>query len=231
LSIFLKYLGGKDGSVKIWDPREKQPVAKMETAVGATKRDCWTVAFGNAFNAEERIVCAGYDNGDIKMLDLRAMELRWETNVSNGVCSLEFDRRDIKMNKLIATTIESHFYVFDIKVQHPTKGFGYIKNNVHKHTIWTVRHLPQYREIFTTTGGNGSVYLWKYMYPEERCRVESDGDMITNPGKLQLIQNQLISTQPINNFRWCPGKLGLAVCTSFDQNIRLLIATKLNLYK
>lgn len=222
--------GGKDGSVKIWDPREKLPVAKMETAIGATKRDCWTVAFGNAYNSEERIVCAGYDNGDIKMLDLRAMALRWETNVSNGVCSLEFDRRDIKMNKLIATTIESHFYVFDIKVQHPTKGFGYIKNNVHKHTIWTVRHLPQHREIFTTTGGNGSIYLWKYMYPEDRYKIESDGDKITNPGKLQLIQNQLISTQPINNFRWCPSKLGLALCTSFDQNIRLLILTKLNLY-
>lgn len=216
--------------MKIWDPREKLPVAKMETAVGATKRDCWTVAFGNAYNSEERIVCAGYDNGDIKMLDLRAMSLCWETNVSNGVCSLEFDRRDIKMNKLVATTIESHFYVFDIKVQHPKKGFGYIKNNTHKHTIWTVRHLPQNREIFTTTGGNGSIYLWKYKYPEERYKVESDGDMMTNPGKLQLIQNQLISTQPINNFQWCPGKLGLAVCTSFDQNIRLLIATKLNLY-
>lgn len=215
--------------MKIWDPREKRPVAKMETEIGATKRDCWTVAFGNSYNSEERIVCAGYDNGDIKMLDLRAMALRWETNVSNGVCSLEFDRRDIKMNKLIATTIESNFYVYDIKVQHPTKGFGHVKNNLQKHTIWTVRHLPQNREMFITTGGNGSVYLWKYKYPEERCKIEPDGDMITNPGKLQLIQNQLISTQPINNFRWCPGKLGLAVCTSFDQNIRLLIATKLNL--
>lgn len=216
--------------MKVWDPRIKSPVAKMETAVGATKRDCWTVAFGNAYNSEERIVCAGYDNGDIKMLDLRAMSIYWETNVPNGVCSLEFDRRDIKMNKLIATTIESDFYVFDIKVLHPKTGFGYIKNNLHKHTIWTVRHLPQHREIFTTTGGNGSVYLWKYMYPEERYKTDSDGLKATNPGKLQLIQNQLISTQPINNFRWCTGKLGLAVCTSFDQNIRLLITTKLNLY-
>lgn len=40
---------------------------------------------GNSFNTEERIVCAGYDNGDIKMFDLKAMALRWETNVKNGV--------------------------------------------------------------------------------------------------------------------------------------------------
>ncbi|XP_050444112.1 dynein axonemal assembly factor 10-like [Adelges cooleyi] len=222
--------GGKDGSVKIWDPREKLPVAKMESANGDGKRDCWTVVFGNAYDSEERIVCAGYDNGDIKMLDLRAMAVRWETNVSSGVCCLEFDRSDIKMNKLAATTIESSFYVFDTKIQHPAKGFGYVRNNLHKHTIWTVRHLPQKREVFATTGGNGTVYLWKYLYPDERCNTEPDGDLITNPGRLQLIQNQIVTTQPINTFRWCPSKLGLALCTSFDQNIRILITTKLNLY-
>ena len=31
-------------------------------------RDCWTVAFGNSFSAEERCVAAGYDNGDVKVL-------------------------------------------------------------------------------------------------------------------------------------------------------------------
>ena len=34
-------------------------------------RDCWCVAFGNSYNDEERCVLAGYDNGDIKMFDLR----------------------------------------------------------------------------------------------------------------------------------------------------------------
>lgn len=40
---------------------------------------------GNSYNSEERVVCAGYDNGDIKMFDLKTMSLRWETNVNNGV--------------------------------------------------------------------------------------------------------------------------------------------------
>ncbi len=35
------------------------------------RRDCWCVAFGNAHNDEERCVAAGYDNGDIKLFDLR----------------------------------------------------------------------------------------------------------------------------------------------------------------
>jgi len=34
------------------------------------KPDCWTVKFGNAYNAEERCIAAGYDNGDVKIFDL-----------------------------------------------------------------------------------------------------------------------------------------------------------------
>lgn len=40
---------------------------------------------GNSYNSQERVVCAGYDNGDIKMFDLRTMTLRWETTIANGV--------------------------------------------------------------------------------------------------------------------------------------------------
>ena len=42
---------------------------------------------GNSFNDEERCVAAGYDNGDLKIFDLRTMSLRWETHLENGVCS------------------------------------------------------------------------------------------------------------------------------------------------
>jgi hypothetical protein len=71
-----------------------------------------------------------YDNGDVKMLDLRTNKIRWEDNVKSGVCAwllsivlmwliasfvalstqivgLEFDRKDIQMNKLVCTTLES----------------------------------------------------------------------------------------------------------------------------
>ena len=74
------------GSVKVWDPRQKNtPVACMEPAEGETRRDCWCVAFGNSYSDLERCVCAGYDNGDIKMFDLRTMTQQWETNIKNGV--------------------------------------------------------------------------------------------------------------------------------------------------
>lgn len=33
--------------------------------------DCWSVCLGNAHSAQERVFAAGYDNGDIKIFDLR----------------------------------------------------------------------------------------------------------------------------------------------------------------
>ncbi|XP_031459227.1 WD repeat-containing protein 92 [Phasianus colchicus] len=161
-SIWLTALHSSIGTVKVWDPRQKEtPVANMEPAQGESKRDCWTVAFGNAYNQEERVVCAGYDNGDIKLFDLKTMSLRWETNIKNGVCSVEFDRKDVNMNKLVATSLEGKFHVFDMRTQHPTKGFASVSEKAHKSTIWQVRHLPQNRDVFMTSGGAGSLHLWK----------------------------------------------------------------------
>jgi hypothetical protein len=145
-------------------------------------------------------VAAGYDNGDIKLLDLRTGTLRWEANVKNGVCALQFDRADIEMNKLVAATLESRFDVFDMRTFHPEKAYASVTQKAHDSTVrapvsvaamsfltiadacyrrnktslrekrsltlccaqvWTVSHLPQNRDIWMTTGGNGSLCLWK----------------------------------------------------------------------
>lgn len=152
----------RDGTVKVWDPRQRDvPVAIIEPAENETKRDAWTAVFANAYNAHERCVCSGYDNGDIKLFDLRNMSLKWETNVKNGVCCLDFDRKDIIMNKLVATTLESKIHVFDMRTQHPEKGFSYLTEKAHNSTVWLGKHLPQNRDIFMTCGGSGSMYLWQ----------------------------------------------------------------------
>ncbi|XP_063184471.1 dynein axonemal assembly factor 10 [Chroicocephalus ridibundus] len=221
--------GSRDGTVKVWDPRQKDtPVANMEPVQGESKRDCWTVAFGNAYNQEERVVCAGYDNGDIKLFDLKTMSLQWETNIKNGVCSVEFDRKDVNMNKLVATSLEGKFHVFDMRTQHPTKGFASVSEKAQKSTIWQVRHLPQNRDIFMTSGGAGSLHLWKYEYPSRRSKKDSEGAEMGVAGSLSLLQNVTLSTQPISSLDWSPDKKGLCVCGAFDQTVRVLIVTKLN---
>lgn len=39
----------------------------------------------------------------------------------NGVCGLQFDRPNIKMNKFVACCLESQMHVFDARTQHPQK--------------------------------------------------------------------------------------------------------------
>ncbi len=77
------------------------------------------------------------------------------------MCGIEFDRKDIEMNKLVATTLESQFKLFDMRTYNPKTGYEALTEKAHKSTVWCAKHLPQNREIFMTTGGNGSIYLWK----------------------------------------------------------------------
>lgn len=41
-------LGGRDGCVRLWDPRVNEPVLALEPSDGQPARDCWTVAFGDS---------------------------------------------------------------------------------------------------------------------------------------------------------------------------------------
>ena len=50
--------GSRDGTVRVWDPRQDTPVAALEPEEGSG-RDCWSVAFGHAHTDEERCVAAG----------------------------------------------------------------------------------------------------------------------------------------------------------------------------
>lgn len=220
--------GSRDGLVKVWDPRQKdRPVVTIEPKEGEQGRDCWSVAFGDSHSTEDRTLCAGFDNGDVKMFDLRTMAVRWETNLQNGVCSLEFDRKDIEMNKLLATTLESKFYIFDVRTLHPEKGFAKLVDQGHKSTVWCGRHLPQDRDVFVTTGGNGSLMLWKYSYPPSRVKKLDDGSEVGVVGKAVPLQNATLASQPITSFCWSPDKTGLSVCSGLDQTIRVVIVTKL----
>ena len=222
--------GGRDGCVRLWDPRVNYPVLALEPNEGQVARDCWTVAFGNAFSDEDRCIAAGYDNGDVKLFDLRTNSIRYETNVSNGVTCIEFDRKDIEMNKMAVTTLESKFRIFDMRTQHPTQGFSCLSEKAHKATVWCVRHLPQNRDLFMSGGGNGGLNIYKYSYPVSRTMEGKDGLPIGVLGSVELLNSKVISSQPIVSFDWSADKEGLGVLSSLDHTIRVYIVTKLNKY-
>lgn len=223
--------GGSDGCVRVWDPRQEAPVVSLEPSESeAVKPDCWTVAFGNAFNSEERCLVAGYDNGDVKLFDLRTNCLRWDTNVANGVCGIEFDRPDIPMNKMAVVTLESKVHVYDLKTYHPEQGYTGLAEMAHKSTIWGVRHFPQNRDLFTTLGGNGALNLYKYHYPAQRQVNDNNELPIGVVGKLEMLNEKVLAAQPIVSVDWNVDKLGLGCACSLDQQVKVVICTKLNLY-
>lgn len=222
--------GGRDGRVCVWDPRQEDaPVASFEPAGAGDARDCWSVAFGNSYNDDERSVLAGYDNGDVKLFDLRTNAVRWETNVRNGVCGVQFDRQDIKMNKFVVTCLEAQFHVFDARTQHKEKGFSSLTEQTKKgSTVWGVRHLPQNRELSMVLGGDGTVNLYKYHYPDQRQVKAEDNELMGVAGSMELLCSKEISSQPVACFDWSPDKEGLCCMGSFDQTIRVGFVTKLN---
>lgn len=192
--------------------------------------ECWTVAFGNAYTTEERSVAVGYDNGDVKMFDLKANLLKWETNLKNGICSIEFDRKDIKMNKLAVTTLESKIHMFDLRTLHPELGFAGLSEVAHNSTVWGAKFLPQNRDIFATLGGNGSMNIYKYNYPNSRQLKDDNGLDKGIIGTLSLLNTRDVTTQPIVGFDWHPDKIGLSCMVALDQSVKVEIVTRLNLY-
>ncbi|GAB5360384.1 hypothetical protein AAMO2058_000623100 [Amorphochlora amoebiformis] len=219
--------GSRDGCVRVWDPRQTTPVCSIEPAKGEDPRECWAVAFGNSYNDSERAVACGYDNGDLKMLDLRMQKLVWECNVNNGIVGLQFDRKDIEMNKLLVTTLESRFRVFDMRTYHPTLQYSNLIKKAHKSTVWVGTHLPQNRDVFMTLGGNGTLNLWKYRYPAKRKIDDGKGNKKGVMGSLELLNSKRFSEQPIISFDWSMDKQGLCAMCSLDQQLRVAIVTKL----
>lgn len=165
---------GQDGGVRVWDARQPAaPAAAFLPAPGAAAPDAWCVAVGNAHAEGQACVLAGYAGGELRLLDLAAGRVRWETNVGAGVCGVQvrrylvhllpagcrccrlaalhlssrlgakprasppprlasralfispqFDRRNIAMNKFVATCLESRLCLYDARTQHPSEGFA-----------------------------------------------------------------------------------------------------------
>ncbi|CAG0913542.1 unnamed protein product [Notodromas monacha] len=222
----------RDGAVKLWDTRvlSDGPVAVFTPEDSAAKRDSWVVCFGDAHSPSDRCLLAGFDNGDVKLFDLRTQSVRFEAAEPNGIVGAEFDRPDIQANKFVTTTLEGCVTVYDARTLHPKHGYAIVKKKIAESaTVWQARHSPFDRDVFAACAGDGSVSLWKYEYPDQRVKKDEDDGMECGvAGDIRKLQSVKISTQPVNAFRWNRDLRGLAVCASFDQALRVLIVTKLS---
>lgn len=222
---------GQDGAVRVWDTRQPDaPVAAFVPGASNRSRECWTVAFGDCYGEEQRCLLAGFDNGDLKLFDLRTNKIRWHTNVGNGVCHVAFDRATIPMNKLLAGTLEAQFHVFDARTHHPALGFAKASTCLDvKATAWGCHPLPQNRDLFMVTSGAGAHILYKYHYPDKRSSFDAEGEHQQGiAGSTTQICELVPTDQPVSSFDWSADKAGLFCSGSFDQRIRVGSITFLN---
>lgn len=104
---------------------------------------------------EERCICAGYSNGDLKMVDLRNGRIRWETNAGFGICSIQYSNKYETMSNLLATGVQSGIKVYDLK-----KGIEKKVMSSEKTTIWAGKYLGQDSRYWVTATGMGFVNLY-----------------------------------------------------------------------
>ena len=50
--------------------------------------------------------------------------------MKNGICAVDWDRKDIPMNKFTAATLEGNFHVFDGRTKHDEKGFASVSEKI-----------------------------------------------------------------------------------------------------
>ena len=200
--------GGKDGLVKLWDLRSDKPCMLLEPKdIKKNFPECWTVRFCDCgFNKKVGI---GYDNGDIKIYDLRMDNIFFGENLKKGVCNIEFDKKNIPINKMIVTTLDSKFYLYDFTNYFQNQKKLYDEVNT---TIWGAKFLPQKRDMFVSLGGDGNLNLYKY---DKKDFLNNSND------KLNMLSSNYICSRPIIGFDWHLIKNGLACLVSLDNSIKI----------
>lgn len=236
--------GSSDGKVQVWDIRRAAPVLTFSPSEESVLRvgrpddgyvevtpECWCVAFGNSFSQYERWLAMGYDNGDLKIIDMRTMKVFYSQHFQNGIVSIDFDRPDIKGNKLTIGTLQGHVYIIDLKTLHSEQGFACMdfkpfgtENTV---TIWSTRHCPSNRDIFLCSG-SGRLALCNYEYPPERSRKLEDGSEVGVLGKCKVVCDVPMNSQAVNTISWNRDKPGLIGWSAMDQTINIGFVTNLN---
>eukprot|EP01102_Stenamoeba_stenopodia_P016938 TRINITY_DN5991_c0_g1_i3.p1 TRINITY_DN5991_c0_g1~~TRINITY_DN5991_c0_g1_i3.p1 ORF type:complete len:251 (-),score=35.49 TRINITY_DN5991_c0_g1_i3:20-772(-) len=203
--------------VCVWDVRQKdKPVVIIESGVKTSKpADCWAVCFGNSTNDSDRCVYAGYDNGDLRLFDLRASKQRARANIGNGICSIACDDKYTQSGPLLVTMLNSTIRLYNDSTLSPITPF--VDEKTQQSTVWCGRFVPQNKNLLLTTGGNGVVNL----YQKETTKAASASQPATL--KLKTLSTFKVTNQPVLSIDCHPDKEGLCLVNSLDQTINVLV--------
>lgn len=191
--------GGRDGEVKLWDRRcLEKPVVRMFPESGETRRDCWSVSHSGL---ETKLVCSGFDNGDIKVFDLKNLKILWETSVSKGVSNVTLNPEK-DCTRLYAGTVNGRLYSWDVNAPAET-----VSTQLDKSTVWETQVIG---DKLVSVLGSGAL-----------CVAELSED------KMELVMTHQVSEPPLTTLAPSRDKPGLIATSSFDKSIRIYFYTGL----
>ncbi|KAF9160659.1 hypothetical protein BGX21_010180 [Mortierella sp. AD011] len=210
--------GCRDGTVKLWDMRQNHkeagvvsPISNISRKSGQAGNDVWCVSLGSSTEADDLMVVAGYDNGDVRVMDIRMGRAVFETNVQNGVCAVEFDKRQNKAGCLVATTLEGALHSFDLingqfaTADKMTEDMVTVQSGDDS-TLWQARHIPQRPDILAVTDGGGNIHM--YQHGKE------------NKPMVSLVSHKM-ATQGILSLEFNEDLEGLFVGSDLDNTLRV----------
>ena len=148
----------------------------------------------------EDSLCAGYSNGDIRIFDCRSGKVKWESHLARGVTSLEL----LSGGRLLGGNVGGSLVVWDLSSESRKEM------KLEKSTVWSAVTCPHDERVLVSSLGSGALRLLSL--------TECDLSSVTS---LQA------SDRPLTTFSWSRDKPGLAVSTSFDQKIRVVLVTNI----
>ena len=184
----------------------------MVPEVGQTRKQFWSVCqtHQNSTN-QANYVAAGFDNGDIKVFDVRNSKIAWETSLSRGVSKLcviprNCDKDDKSENILMAGTVQGKMYTWNMLKPADTP----LQQQLDKGTVWEATSLSQNKNLVVTVLGTGAMVL---------VNLEED--------KINKLLSHQVSEPPLTGLSASQDKPGLIATSSFDKTIRLFYYTGL----
>jgi len=210
--------GSRDGTVKMWDRRIMQK--SIVTMEGNEKKDCWSVSA----SSNGKYIASGFNNGDVRIFDITAGKVFWETTLPRGVTSLHFTTGD-KLDKLTASIVGGTVSIWDLQTRHRSQGYTRTDIQLDKTTIWDAKCAPQKDSLILAPLGSGAIDLIRYVDPGHRVMIGSDGRNVGTPGKFLKVATKQLTDKPVTSIDWSKDKAGLVIASSFDQHLRVLLIT------
>ena len=212
--------GSRDGRARVWDPRRLgRSTASMEPEEGGPTHDCWAVAC----STDGHTVIGGYSNGDIRLFDLRRPAgCLWATELPGGVTSLE-----VGEGRLVGATVTGGLHLWDLATRHPEFGYCRTDGRVEGGCLWQVAACPLAPGTLAAATQAGALQLVAHEAPLATTVESTDGREVGVPGHLLLSTSAQLADKPVTSLAWSPDKAGLLAATSFDQTLRVCLATNL----